>query len=151
MKRLLTCTVVLLAFAVQTPADQFTLKNGDRATGKIVKSDGGKLVVTTDLLGDASVDRPRAKENQLFLERDVNRLVRGDVCDRRQIHMALTQKSEIRRLSHQLPRVARDRHLTAHRLAVDVERSLPFGSATRTSAKRSAVDDWTEIKLGKLK
>ncbi|HEU4434302.1 MAG TPA: hypothetical protein VFR51_13050, partial [Pyrinomonadaceae bacterium] len=69
MKRLLTCTVVLLAFAVQTPADQFTLKNGDRATGKIVKSDGGKLVVTTDLLGDASVDRPRAKENQLFLER----------------------------------------------------------------------------------
>lgn len=56
MKRLLTCTVLLLAFAVQTSADQITLRNGDRVTGKIVKTDGGKLVVTTDLLGDVSVD-----------------------------------------------------------------------------------------------
>jgi putative salt-induced outer membrane protein len=56
MKRLLTCTVLLLALAVQTAADQITLKNGDRVTGKIVKTDGGKLVVTTDLLGDVSVD-----------------------------------------------------------------------------------------------
>jgi putative salt-induced outer membrane protein YdiY/small nuclear ribonucleoprotein (snRNP)-like protein len=56
MKRLLTCTVLLLALASQTPADQITLKNGDRVTGRIVKTDGGKLVVTTDLLGDVSVD-----------------------------------------------------------------------------------------------
>ena len=56
MKRLLTCTVLLLAFAVQTSADQITLRNGDRVTGKIVRTDGGKLVVTTDLLGDVSVD-----------------------------------------------------------------------------------------------
>ena len=56
MRRLLTCTVLLLAFAVQTSADQITLRNGDRVTGKIVKTDGGKLVVTTDLLGDVSVD-----------------------------------------------------------------------------------------------
>lgn len=56
MKRLLTCTVLLLALASQTPADQITLKNGDRVTGKIVKSDGSKLLVTTDLLGDVSVD-----------------------------------------------------------------------------------------------
>src|SRR5215211_4778906 len=56
MKRLLTCTVLLLALSVQTAADQITLKNGDRVTGNIVKTDGGKLVVTTDLLGDVSVD-----------------------------------------------------------------------------------------------
>jgi len=56
MKRLLTCTVLLLALAFQISADQITLKNGDRVTGKIVKTDGGKLVVTTDLLGDVSVD-----------------------------------------------------------------------------------------------
>lgn len=56
MKRLLTCTVLLIALATQTQADQITLKNGDRVTGKIVKTDGGKLVITTELLGDVSVD-----------------------------------------------------------------------------------------------
>ncbi len=56
MKRLLTCTVLLIALATQTLADQITLKNGDRVTGKIVKTDGGKLVITTELLGDVSVD-----------------------------------------------------------------------------------------------
>lgn len=34
MKRLLTRTVLLLAFAVQTSADQITLKNGDRSTAE---------------------------------------------------------------------------------------------------------------------
>ena len=56
MKRLLACTVLLIAFATHTLADQITLKNGDRVTGKIVKTDGGKLVITTELLGDVSVD-----------------------------------------------------------------------------------------------
>jgi hypothetical protein len=37
-------------------ADQITLKNGDRVTGKFVKTEGGKLVVATDLFGDVSVD-----------------------------------------------------------------------------------------------
>ena len=56
MKRILTCIVLTLALSTQTLADQITLKNGDRVTGKIVKTDGGKLVVTTELLGDVSVD-----------------------------------------------------------------------------------------------
>jgi putative salt-induced outer membrane protein YdiY/small nuclear ribonucleoprotein (snRNP)-like protein len=56
MRKLFTCIVLVLTFASQAPADQITLKNGDRVTGKIVKTDGGKLVVTTDLLGDVSVD-----------------------------------------------------------------------------------------------
>ena len=53
MKKM-ACLVVLLLSA-QVFADQLTLKNGDRVTGKIVKSDGDKLVVSTDLLGNVSV------------------------------------------------------------------------------------------------
>src|SRR5262245_55451952 len=56
MKRVLTCTVLLFVLTCEVLADQITLKNGDRVTGKIVKTDGGKLVVTTDLLGDVNVD-----------------------------------------------------------------------------------------------
>jgi len=37
-------------------ADQITLKNGDRLTGKIVKADGTKLVVKTELVGEVSVE-----------------------------------------------------------------------------------------------
>jgi putative salt-induced outer membrane protein YdiY len=56
MKRLLSCVLLLVALSTQTLADQITLKNGDRVTGKIVKTDGGKLIVTTDLLGEVAVD-----------------------------------------------------------------------------------------------
>ncbi|HEU4714953.1 MAG TPA: DUF481 domain-containing protein [Pyrinomonadaceae bacterium] len=56
MKRILTLTSVFLLLSGDVFADQITLKNGDRVTGKIVKSDGGKLVVNTDLLGNVSVD-----------------------------------------------------------------------------------------------
>jgi putative salt-induced outer membrane protein YdiY len=36
-------------------ADQLTLKNGDRVTGKVVRYDGKTVVVKSDLLGDISV------------------------------------------------------------------------------------------------
>jgi hypothetical protein len=36
-------------------ADQVTLKNGDRVTGKIVKKDGDKVTVKTDLLGEVNI------------------------------------------------------------------------------------------------
>src|SRR5882724_3434 len=36
-------------------ADQLTLKNGDRVTGKIVKKDGDKVTVKTDLMGDVTI------------------------------------------------------------------------------------------------
>lgn len=48
---------VLIAFIVLTTfafADQVTLKNGDRLTGKIVKSDGKELVLHTDAAGDVT-------------------------------------------------------------------------------------------------
>ncbi len=44
----------LIAFALSLPAlaDQITLKNGDRLTGTIVKSDGKTLVLHTEAAGD---------------------------------------------------------------------------------------------------
>lgn len=57
MREILTFTVLLLLLLPgQAYADLITLKNGDRVTGKIVKTDGDKLVVNTDLLGNVSVD-----------------------------------------------------------------------------------------------
>ncbi len=53
--KIMMCLLVLL-ISTHVYADQLTLKNGDRITGKIVKTDGGKLVVNTDLLGNVSVD-----------------------------------------------------------------------------------------------
>lgn len=56
MKESLSSIVLMLVLFIHAPADQITLKNGDRVTGKIVKTEGGKLVVNTELLGDVSVD-----------------------------------------------------------------------------------------------
>lgn len=56
MRKILTITLLLFILSGQTYADQITLKNGDRVTGKIVKTDGGKLVVNTDLLGAVNVE-----------------------------------------------------------------------------------------------
>jgi putative salt-induced outer membrane protein YdiY len=37
-------------------ADQVTLKNGDRVTGKIVQKDGAKLTMKTDLMGEVTIE-----------------------------------------------------------------------------------------------
>lgn len=44
-----------LLFAVPALADQLVLKNGDRLTGSIIKSDGKELVIKTDYAGDVTV------------------------------------------------------------------------------------------------
>lgn len=56
MKKAITVTILLILLPSPTIADQLILKNGDRLTGKIVKSDGSKLVVQTELVGEVSVD-----------------------------------------------------------------------------------------------
>jgi putative salt-induced outer membrane protein YdiY len=45
----------LLLFAIPAFADQLVLKNGDRLTGSITKSDGKQLVLKTDYAGDVTV------------------------------------------------------------------------------------------------
>ncbi len=49
--------VVSLLFLMTVPlfADQIVLKNGDRLTGSITKSDGKQLVIKTDYAGDVTV------------------------------------------------------------------------------------------------
>jgi hypothetical protein len=46
----------------QVLADQIRLKNGDRLTGKIVKSDGKSLIIKTDLAGEVTVAWPDVTE-----------------------------------------------------------------------------------------
>jgi hypothetical protein len=41
--------------AIPAPADQIVLKNGDKLTGSITKSDGKELVIKTDYAGDVTV------------------------------------------------------------------------------------------------
>ena len=47
--------VVFLAMSLACFADQITLKNGDRLTGTVVKSDGKTLVLHTDAAGDVTI------------------------------------------------------------------------------------------------
>jgi hypothetical protein len=46
---------ILLLLAIPALADQVVLKNGDRLTGSITKSDGKALVIKTDYAGDVTV------------------------------------------------------------------------------------------------
>lgn len=46
---------LLLMLAIPALADQIILKNGDRLSGSIVKSDGKELVIKTDYAGDVTV------------------------------------------------------------------------------------------------
>jgi putative salt-induced outer membrane protein YdiY len=55
-KNKLFALVLLLGIAPVVFADQVTLKNGDRISGKIVKSDGKTLVLHTEFAGDVSID-----------------------------------------------------------------------------------------------
>jgi len=43
------------SFSLFSFADQVTLKNGDRLTGTVVKSDGKTLVLHTDAAGDVTI------------------------------------------------------------------------------------------------
>ena len=56
MKRCVYLLIVIFTLCVEGLADQVTLKNGDRLTGKIVRSEGAKLVFKTELLGEVVVE-----------------------------------------------------------------------------------------------
>ena len=52
-RKLVVC--LLLLITIPALADQIVLKNGDRITGSITKSDGKQLVIKTDYAGDVTV------------------------------------------------------------------------------------------------
>lgn len=53
---------IVLIFSATAFADQVTLKNGDRLTGTIVKSDAKTLVIKTEFAGDVTVQWPAVQE-----------------------------------------------------------------------------------------
>jgi putative salt-induced outer membrane protein YdiY len=55
MRRGSLCAILVLAAALAARADQVTLKNGDRLTGRIVNSDGKTLLIKTEFAGDVTV------------------------------------------------------------------------------------------------
>ena len=56
MRRAVLLSAIWCVLAMAARADQVTLKNGDRITGTIVKSDGETMVVKTDWGGELDVD-----------------------------------------------------------------------------------------------
>jgi putative salt-induced outer membrane protein YdiY len=55
VRRIFVVGLVLLLCATGVLADQVTLKNGDRLTGSIVKSDAKTLLIRTELAGDVNI------------------------------------------------------------------------------------------------
>ena len=55
MRRSVYVTLLLCFFAAAAMADQVTLKNGDRISGTIIKSDAKTLVIKTEFAGDVTV------------------------------------------------------------------------------------------------
>src|SRR6202790_4861666 len=56
MRQIFTLAAIfLIFFATRTLADQVTLKNGDRLSGAIVKSDGKTLILKTEYAGDVTL------------------------------------------------------------------------------------------------
>ena len=55
MRRQIAVSFLFLLFAIPAVADQVALKNGDRLTGSISKSDGKELVIKTDYAGEVTV------------------------------------------------------------------------------------------------
>jgi len=54
--------IALFGFSSSLLADQVTLKNGDRLTGTVVKSDGKTLVLHTDAAGDVTINFPAIQD-----------------------------------------------------------------------------------------
>lgn len=54
-RKIASLIIISFALAGSVVADQITLKNGDRLTGSIVKSDGKTILFKSDLVGDVAV------------------------------------------------------------------------------------------------
>ena len=148
-----TCFTVLLFGALFCPAifaDQLTLKNGDRLSGKIIKSDGKSLTLKSDLVGVVTIPwdaiEAIASEQPLYLKLKNGRTVAGRVAasnGRVEVqtpdagHLAVA-KSEVQAVRSAAEQAAHDR-LTNPRLfdlwtgAASAGLSLARGNADTTS------------------
>jgi putative salt-induced outer membrane protein YdiY len=55
LKQTITLVILTLLFSAPAVADQLSLKNGDKLTGKIVKSDGKAVVIETEYAGTITI------------------------------------------------------------------------------------------------
>src|SRR6185369_3677074 len=73
--------IILLALVSEATADQIVLKNGDRLTGTIVKSDGKTVVFKSDLVGEVIVAMDNVQDitadKPLYLTLTDGRIVSG--------------------------------------------------------------------------
>jgi putative salt-induced outer membrane protein YdiY len=64
LRLMLLLSIFVFAFGLNLFADQVTLKNGDRLSGTIEKSDGKTLVIKTEFAGEVTVQFPAIQEIQ---------------------------------------------------------------------------------------
>jgi len=83
MKNLALLFCALVFAAVAANAEQVTLKNGDKITGTVVKSDGKTLVFKTDYAGDLTISwaaiQDLSSDKKLFVAARDKKLVSGTV------------------------------------------------------------------------
>jgi len=132
MKNIIGLTVFLFLLATPAIADQITLKNGDRLTGKILKSDGNKLVIKTELLGDVSVDMSAitsiTSDEPLYVTLADGRTVSG-------VMSVADGKAELR--------VANSKAISIDRATISVIRSEEEHLAYERSLKPGWLDNWS--------
>lgn len=79
--RIASLLITLFVFASQAFADQIVLKNGDRLTGTIVKSDGKTIVLKSDMVGEVSIELDNVEnitaDKPLYLTLNDGRTVSG--------------------------------------------------------------------------
>jgi putative salt-induced outer membrane protein len=89
--------LMLLLLTGLARADQVTLKNGDRVTGKIVKKDGASLTFKSDVFGDVTIPWDQVTEvasnEQLFVVLPDGKSVEGKVTTANQKLVVTTATS----------------------------------------------------------
>jgi len=84
MKRFALSLCTLALFSLVVNAEQVTLKNGDKITGTVVKSDGKTLVLKTDYAGDLSISwasiQDLSSDKKLYVATPDKKLVSGTVA-----------------------------------------------------------------------
>jgi Protein of unknown function, DUF481 len=83
VKFLLAVAVLLIALASEARADQVSLTNGDRVTGKLVKKDGNSLTVKADLMGEVTIPWDKVvtvtSDGPLYVDLTGGKSLRGKV------------------------------------------------------------------------
>ena len=119
MRRAVLLVGLWCVWAMVARADQVVLKNGDRITGTIVKSDGKTMVVKTDWAGElnvewAAVDAIRSSE-PLHLELKNGQIVSGEVStEDGRFHVTTSASGEVPEPRDQVVAIRNGEEQAAH-------------------------------------